>query len=169
MTTITLNSESVMAEGEVTILVTPSGCDESFVIFRDCNRIMDVSKAYVLSSIYNPSFVPDVVSTFKVGTGGTATIGGSDPKPVSGGMSDLYTPITPAGNYNETLPTPAVSLDGKTVTYSFSIADTELVGTDINEVAMFRQSGTIFNVKTFPSIAKTGGFSLTFLWTIRYK
>lgn len=168
MTNIVLTPDSILPYGELEILVTPTG-GKSLTIFRETNLIMDTGKAYVLSSIHSNTFTPDILATFKVGTGGTITPGGSDVKTPQPNMTDLYAPITPAGNYNSSLPSPAVSLDGKSVTFSFSIADAELTGQNINEAGMFHQSGALFNIKTFPSIAKSGGFSITFLWTVRYK
>lgn len=104
-----------------------------------------------------------------MGKGGTATLGGSDVKPVLGDATNLYVPHTQAGVYPNILGTPLVTTDGLEITYSFSIPDNALVGEYINEVALFKEDGSMFNMKTFPSILKVSGFSLVFVWRIRYK
>lgn len=60
------------------------------------------------------------------------------------------------------------SLAFKSVTYSFSISSSQLNGYNISEVGLFRESGGMFNIKTFPSIPKSSAFSIQFLWTIKY-
>lgn len=161
------SEDATGAEGALAIIIRPKGLDKDFKIFHEPNRIMDEAKAYMLAAIYNPGFVIDAVDNFKIGQGGTSTSGGVDTIPIPGDRSDLYTPYTTG--YSTAMPTPSVSVDGKAVTFTFSIPDTDMNGVYINEVAMFRNSGTIFNMKTFPSILKTSGFSLTFIWTIRHK
>lgn len=155
-------------ETEVSVeMVFPNG--RRLLVHRDKNRIMDASKAEILSSLYSASYAINRLTTFKVGSGGTSTVGGSDVKAVAGDRTALYTTINPAGNYTNTLSTPVVSTDGLEATYSFSIPDNALIGQYINEVALFKNNGVIFNMKTFPSILKVSGFSLAFTWKIRYK
>lgn len=161
-------SDDVTPEGILQIDIV-FGNRAPVTFFREIQRIMDESKAYVLRSVYDNAFTVDPLYSFKIGTGGTYTVGGTDVKPVTGDRTDLYTPITPSGNYPNILAAPTVSTDGKSVTYVFSISDTDLNGQVLNEVAMFRASANMFNMKTFPSITKTSGFSLNFTWTIRYK
>lgn len=161
------SEDTTGAQGSLEIIVNSKGLGQSFKIFQEENRIMDEAKAYMLGAIYNPAFVVDAIDNFKIGVGGTSTLGGTDTLPVPGDRVDLYDPYT--SGYSTAMPTPSTSIDGKTVTFTFSIADTDMNGVYINEVAMFRNSGTIFNMKTFPSILKTSGFSLTFIWTIRHK
>lgn len=60
------------------------------------------------------------------------------------------------------------SLAFKSVTYSFSVSSSQLNGYNISEVGLFRESGNMFNIKTFPSIPKSSAFSIQFLWTIKY-
>lgn len=60
------------------------------------------------------------------------------------------------------------SLAFKSVTYSFNISSSQLNGYNISEVGLFRESGNMFNIKTFPSIPKSSAFSIQFLWTIKY-
>lgn len=62
----------------------------------------------------------------------------------------------------------ARSLYSQVVKYSFSISPTELNGYNISEVAMFKESGLMFNIKTFASIPKSSSFSIQFIWTIKY-
>lgn len=152
--------------GHLKIMATPKGCPGGFCIFSGHNKIMDEAKAFVLSAIYDNAFVPDPISTFKVGNDGTITTNGNDPRVVTGDRTDLFDPI--ATGYTNVVSAPALSSGGRVATFSFSVLDTELNGEYINEVGMFRLGGTMFNMKTFPSILKTSGFSLTFIWTIRH-
>lgn len=153
--------------GELSIYVTPSKTGKPVLVFKELNKIMDEAKAYLLRALYDPAFVVEPISTFKVGSGGTVTPNGVDIKPIPGDRLDLFDPYTTG--YTNTVPAPSVSIDGKTITFNFSVPDTDLNGEYINEVAMFRAGDTIYNMKTFPSILKTSGFSLTFVWTIRHK
>lgn len=161
------SEETTGADGSLEIIVTPTGLGKDFKIFQEKNRIMDEAKAYMLAAIYDPGFVVDAVASFMIGQGGTSTAGGADVLPVPGDRTALYDPYT--SGYFTAMPAPSVSVDGKTVTFTFSITDTDMNGVYINEVAMFRNSGAMFNMKTFPSILKTSGFSLTFIWTVRHK
>lgn len=156
---------------EVTVsMVFPNG--KTIVWHRDKNRIMNDAKAEVLSSLYSNTYTQNRIVTFKVGSGGTNTVGGADVKPVLGTATDLYQPYdasNPTIGYPDVLSAPQVTTDGLEITYSFAIPDTGLVGQYINEVGMFKENGEIFNMKTFPSIFKVSGFSLVFTWKIRYK
>jgi len=154
-------------EGELQIYATSSKTNKPVLIFKDLNKIMDEAKAYLLRALYDPAFVVEPIASFKVGSGGTITPNGVDIKPIAGDRTGLFTPYTTG--YANTVPAPSVSTDGKVITFNFSIPDTDLNGEYINEVGMFRSGGTLYNMKTFPSILKTSGFSLTFVWTIRHK
>lgn len=169
MNTSTLTGrETAEIQGTLKVIATPVGATEGFVIVNQVeNKIMDEAKAFVLSAIYDPSFVPDPINYFMVGNEGTATPAGADPKPVGGDRTGLFGPIV--AGYTNTVSAPALSDGGKVATFSFSIPDTDLNGEYINEVGMFRDSDALFNMKTFSSILKTSGFSLTFIWTIRHK
>ncbi len=59
-------------------------------------------------------------------------------------------------------------LGAKSVIYSFNITSSQLNGYNISEVALFRESLDMFNIKTFASIPKSSAFSIQFLWTIKY-
>ena len=154
-------------EGELQIYATSIKTGKPLLVFKEINKIMDEAKAYLLRALYDPAFVVEPISTFKVGNGGTLTPSGVDVKPVPGDRVDLFTPYNTG--YTNTVPAPSISIDGKTVTFNYSVPDTDLNGQYINEVGMFRSGGTLYNMKTFPSILKTSGFSLTFVWTIRHK
>ena len=60
------------------------------------------------------------------------------------------------------------SLTSNEVTYSFGLSSSQLNGFNISEVALFKESGDMFNIKTFASLPKTSSFSIQFLWTIKY-
>lgn len=151
-------------------MVFPNG--KELVWFKGANRITDLSKAEVLSSLYSTSYVQRRLSSFKVGQGGTNTIAGNDVRPVLGTATELYDTHDPENTvlgYPNTLSTPQVTTDGLEIIYSFAIPDDGLVGQYISEVALFKDNGDMFNMKTFPSILKVSGFSLVFIWKIRYK
>jgi hypothetical protein len=130
-------------------------------VFTEENLITLIAKQKVLNSIYATSLVADPINVLKVGTGGTVDPGGLYPKTVLPSVTDLYTAlISVATSYVENLTVPSVTF----------IADLDQGsgnGSLITEAGLFKTSGSIFNIKTFPGIPKTSEFSLHFEWTIK--
>ena len=160
-------SSNLAIEGVLTVFLEAEDGTRIFLVGPKPkpNRIMSAAKAHLLSSLYDGSYVQRRILTFRVGNGGTVTPGGADPKAVTDDRTGLFAQhVDP---YTDTLTAPAVSVDGKAITYSFSIPSGELNGEIINEVGLFKSDSTMFNMKTFPSVTKTAGFSLNFFWTIR--
>lgn len=242
---VQLNDDFNM-EGKLSInLVHEDGQVENW-LEEDLNVITNLSKARLLAMIYdkNKSLVPDPILSFRVGDGGTldGTSGvggtpGSNPRPLTGAESSLFSELNtglyssttlfhnlenattadsgiwaPTTNYNINNKVSATSsslaglvfeasnggtsgptepewptvvggtvVDGditwvararslysQSVKYSFSVSPTQLNGYNISEVALYRESGDMFNIKTFASIPKSSSFSIQFIWTIRY-
>jgi hypothetical protein len=131
------------------------------VVLEKENLITLAAKLAILSSIFSSTSTPDPVATLRVGTGGTVDPEGLYPKAVSSTITGLYTPLTTAVvSYvlNSSVPS---------VTFIADLDQGSGNGSLITEAGLFKQSGTIFNIKTFPGIAKTSEFSLHFEWTIK--
>lgn len=130
-------------------------------IFYKENLIIRVAKLHLLSALYNPAFVQDRITTFKLGTGGAIDPEGLFPKPENAEQTDLIFPqISVATSYVE------YPLDVK-VTYLADLDQSEGNGLKITEAGLFKESGAIFNVKNFPAVPKTSEFGLHFEWSIK--
>jgi hypothetical protein len=139
--------------------VFPDGTKEE--IFLKKNLIIRLAKLHLLSALYNPSFVQDRITTFKLGTGGAIDPEGLFPKPENAEQTDLITPqISVQTSYVE------YPLDVK-VTYLADLDQSEGNGLKITEAGLFKASGAIFNVKNFPAVPKTSEFGLHFEWSIK--
>lgn len=126
------------------------------------NLITLAARQSVLSMLYLSGRTSDPISTLQVGTGGTIDPAGLYPNAVAKGMTALYNSVyTTSASYstNTTLPT---------VTFIADVPDTDLNGLQINEAGLFTVSGSMFNIKTFPSIPKTGDFGIHIEWTIDF-
>jgi hypothetical protein len=126
------------------------------------NLITLAARQTVLSMLYMTGRTSDPISTLQVGTGGTIDPQGLFPKPVTKSLTALYNSVyTTAASYtaNTSLPT---------ITFIADIPDTALVGSQINEAGLFTVAGNMFNIKTFPSIPKTGDFGIHIEWTIDF-
>jgi len=130
-------------------------------VFTEENLITLIAKQRVLASVYQSTLVADPVIQLKVGIGGTVDPGGLYPKNLLPTIQDLFTPLmTVTTSYVEDLTVPSVTF----------IADLDQGSGNnqlITEAGLFKQSGLIFNIKTFPGIPKTSEFSLHFEWTIK--
>ena len=139
--------------------VFPDGTREE--IFYMKNLIIRVAKLHLLSALYDPAFVQDRITTFKLGTGGAIDPEGLFPKPENAEQPDLITPqISVQTSYVE------YPLDVK-VTYLADLDQSEGNGLKITEAGLFKASGKIFNVKNFPAVPKTSEFGLHFEWSIK--
>lgn len=139
--------------------VFPDGSKE--IVFEEENLIMLPSKQYMLSTCYLSSGTFDPVNTLRVGTGGTVDPKGLYPKSVTQTLNTLFNPLLSVPvSYTVNHAIPSVTF----------IADLDQgMGNDqlITEAGLFREQGSMFNIKTFPGIPKTSEFSLHFEWTIK--
>ena len=129
-------------------------CDEK-------NIVVLTAKQALLSYIYTSGQTSDPINSLHVGTGGSIDPQGYYPKPVSQNMTQLYNELTQ-------IPT-TYSIDNTVPSVTF-IADVDqgtAIGAQINEAGLFKTSGLMFNIKTFPAINKTAEFSVHFEWTIK--
>lgn len=131
------------------------------LVFEEKNLITLASKVAILIPIYSTVTLTDPVITLKVGTGGTVDPEGFYPKSVSPSATDLYSPLTSITTLfvlNAAVPS---------VTFIADLDQGSGNGFLITEAGLFKTSGNIFNIKTFPGIPKTSEFSLHFEWTIK--
>lgn len=133
----------------------------------DPNVITKASKKHHLSFLTDRNAVPDILSSFKVGTGGTIDAGGLRPIKPDPSRNNLYAPITVNHSDIVIVPSPDTS-DSVYLTVTFSLNQDEGNEKGINEVALFKESGDMFNIKTFRSVPKSESFSLVFEWKIIY-
>lgn len=129
--------------------------------FEDDNVITLPSKQVILSSVYASSLTPDPVSTLKVGIGGTIDPEGLYPRPVTQNLTGLYnvlTTLTTTHTIDSTVPS---------VTYLADLDNSTGAGQKISEAGLFKSSGLMFNIKTFPAIPKTSEFGVHFEWVIK--
>lgn len=142
--------------------VFPDGSSEK-IFSEEKNLITNDAKHDILEFLVTPGKVSDVINLFKVGVGGTYDVEGQYPRVLTGTETDLFSPIFGSNNlaweFDET---------GTRLVFSFDVLDSEGVGQLISEVGLFKESGEMFNIKTFPSISKGSGFSLRFQWVIKY-
>jgi hypothetical protein len=128
--------------------------------YQDENIIVLTAKQVLLSGLYLTGQTSDPVSTLWVGTGGTVDPGGQFPKPVSQNQASLFTPlisVSTSYTVDNTMPS---------VTFIADLDQSTANGSLITEAGLFKKSGAIFNIKTFPGIPKTAEFSVHFEWEI---
>lgn len=155
-----IKSHWEFVEGEIGAWkVFPDGTREQIFYYK--NLIIRLAKLQLLSALYDPAFVQDRITTFKLGIGGAIDPEGLFPKPENSEQTDLITPqISVATSYVE------YPLDVK-VTYLADLDQSEGNGLKITEAGLFKASGNIFNVKNFPAVPKTSEFGLHFEWSIK--
>lgn len=171
MTTKTTTS-GLDAIGTVSVYLKPVGSDVSFCIFsEELNKITNKARAHLLRlATDNPAVLsPNPITNYRVGSGGVAVT-------ATGAETALYSEITPAGNYDNTLIDKALTDSDRVAIYSFELAPSECNGLSISEVGLFANNywlgsapnGKMFNIKTFPEVVKTSAFSLAFVWRINF-
>lgn len=157
-----MNTESgwEIVEGELGCWkIFPNGDKQE--VFVKKNLIIRLAKLQLLSALYDPEFVQDRVTTFKLGIGGAIDPLGQFPKPENGEQLDLITPqVSVSTSYV------AYPLEVK-VTYLADLDQSQGNGLSITEAGLFKASGAIFNVKNFPAVPKTSEFGLHFEWSIK--
>jgi len=148
----------------------PSGQLKISLVYKDKvvsyydkpNLVTLAARQTVLSMMYLAGRTSDPITTLQVGTGGTIDPLGLFPKPLTKGLTSLYNSVyttTVSYTTDSSLPT---------VTFIANVPDTDLIGVSINEAGLFTTAGNMFNVKTFPSISKTGDFGIHIEWTIDF-
>lgn len=128
--------------------------------WQEENLIVLSAKQALLSGLYLPNLVSDPVNKLWVGTGGTIDPAGQFPKPVPTNATGLFTPLA---NVNTSY---TVDNTMPSVTFIADVDQGTANGALITEAGLFKASGLIFNLKTFPGIPKTSEFSVHFEWTI---
>lgn len=136
-------------------------------LVEEKNLIVRAAKREHLSFLYDPNAKVNRIDSFKIGNGGTYDTLGRKPKRPDPNLNDLYSPIT---TYNRNLSiTPSALTDAQDfITVDFVLGPAEANGENISEVGLFKESGDMFNIKTFRSVPKVDSFSLQFWWRILY-
>jgi hypothetical protein len=138
------------------------------LIYKESNLITLATRQLFLSYVYQyPGITSDPVTGLKVGTGGTIDPQGLFPKQEDPSWTALNTTITTIGTGGLLTVSNAVDNTVPQVTFLCDLDQGTANGNLITEAGLFRASGNIFNVKTFPGIPKTSEFSLHFSWTIK--
>lgn len=155
-----LKSTTKALEGVLLIQKVYADGSKSTVMEEE-NLITLIAKQQLLNSLYMAAFTSDPITRLRVGTGGSVDPEGLYPKAVSSSVTALYnqlTSVTCSYTVNNSVPS---------VTFIADLSQGEGNGSLITEAGLFKQSGAIFNIKTFPGIPKTSEFSLHFEWTIK--
>jgi hypothetical protein len=136
--------------------------DKVVPFYEKQNLITLSARQNVLAMLYQAGRTSDPITTLQVGTGGTIDPNGLYPQPVSKALTGLYNSVF------STSVSYSVDNTAPTVTFIADVPDVSLVGLQINEAGLFTAAGTMFNIKTFPSIPKTGDFGIHIQWTIDF-
>lgn len=164
---IKLTEPTQIAEGFLTIDKIYLDGRRERILDNDPNAIMRAAKREHLTFLYDVDARPNIISSFKIGSGGTYDAAGRKPIRVDNLRNDLYNPIT---TYNRNLNiTPSTSADSQDfLTVDFVLGPDEANDQFISEVGLFKESGDMFNLKTFRAVPKVDSFSLQFWWRILY-
>lgn len=163
-----------VAKGYLSIYKEFEGGGREAVIEDDPNVIMYAARRHHLAFLYDTGVAQDLLRSFKVGSGGAIgsdTGGNTNIKVIAPDPSrnDLYKPIDLVNKEIEIVPSdPIAKPDEVSLLIRFTLSQDEANGLFINECGLFKDSGSIFNHKTFVSIPKNESFSLVFEWAIRY-
>tara|TARA_R110002073_G_scaffold174482_3_gene331690 strand:- start:1106 stop:1603 length:498 start_codon:yes stop_codon:yes gene_type:complete len=157
-----------VASGYLTVTKKYSDGAEEIVVDNEKNAITMSSRRYHLSFLHKQSAVIDLLSSFKIGIGGTVDPDGKLPIVPDPTLNDLYSPI-PLANDSITIIESSPTDDSEVyIEVIFTIAQDEANGLRIDECGVFKERGDMFNIKTFRAIEKTESFSLVFNWRILY-
>ena len=134
--------------------------DREEVVVDEKNVLTLQGKLRLLETLYLGSSNP-VITSLRVGTGGTIDPEGRFPKPVDSSLTTLFSQtasVSVTYSLDESYPS---------VTYIADIDPTLCNGSLLSEAGLFFADDVMFNIKTFPGIPKTVDFSVHFEWTIR--
>ena len=150
------------------------GTHKEFVLKDDPNTITMDSRRVHLQYLYDHANAPvDQLATFQIGSGGAIgddTQGNNNvivipPDPT---RSELYSQIALPEDSITILPSDANDNSRVYLQIIFSVSQDRANGNKINECGLFKESGLMFNHKTFSSIEKSEAFSLVFDWKLVY-
>lgn len=162
------------AKGYLTVYKEFSDGSRELVLDNDPNVITYNARRLHLAFLHDPTSARDMLSTFKVGSGGAIgsdTGGNTNLKIIAPDPSrnDLYTPIQLVTKEIQMIPSDPLSNPNEVyLQILFTLSQDEANGLSINECGLFKEGGDMFNHKTFNSIPKNESFSLIFDWKIRY-
>lgn len=163
-----------VAKGYLSIYKEFEDGSREAVIEDDPNVITYDSRRLHLKALYQADAPIDLISSFKVGSGGSIgsdTGGNTNIKVLSPDPSrnDLFKPISLTNKEIQLVPSDEILLPKEVyLQVLFTLSQDEGNGLFINECGLFKDSGDMFNHKTFTPVPKNESFSLVFDWKIRY-
>lgn len=160
--------KDTVANGYLTVTKKYNDGREEIVLDNEKNAITMESRRHHLSFLHDTSAVIDILSTFKVGIGGTVDPEGKLPIVPDPTRNDLYSPLTLFNDSISVLTSDSSDNSQVYIEVIFTVAQDEANGFRIDECGIFKERGDMFNIKTFRAIEKTESFSLVFNWRILY-
>lgn len=167
---MTAFSDRFDMDGSLKIYIQPKGTPDKILFFSGKNRITNKAREHLLRLVVEaPSVLaPNPITGFKIGNGGV----GQAP---NGTETTLFSEIDPTGNY-PTLVSYTLIDNNMVAEYTFELTTDDANGYNISEVGLFADNpwmgdganGNMFNIKTFPELAKTASFSVSFVWRINF-
>ncbi len=160
--------------GYLTVYKKYSNGREEYVLKDDPNTITLASRRIHLKYLYDYDNAPkDEIASFKVGNGGAVgddSQGNNNVKVITPDptRNDLYNPISLVNKDIRMTPSDPTDQTQVYLQIEFTLSQDEANGLQINECGLFKNSGNMFNHKTFANIEKSEAFSLVFDWKIRY-
>lgn len=159
-------NDSFDMDGILEIYLIPAGTEKRILFYRGKNLIMNNARAHTLSMATESLHSVNPITGFELGSGTT---------PPTGIETHLTTAIDPA-NYPSATFTPSVDYSSMVTTYTISLATTDANGYNLSEIGLFADNywledsarGKMFNMKVFPTIAKTSSYSVVFVWKINF-
>ena len=134
--------------------------DKEVTLVDELNVLTLQGKTRLLETLYVGGSNP-VITSLRVGNGGTVDPEGRFPKPVDSSLTGLFNQIA-------SVPvTYSIDASYPSITYIADIDPTLCNGSLISEAGLFFADDMMFNIKAFPGIPKTVDFSVHFEWTIR--
>lgn len=162
-----------VAQGYLSVYKEFEDGTREMVVDNDPNVITYAARRHHLAFLHDASTPRDLLTSFKVGSGGAIgsdTGGNTNIKVIapSPKRNNLYTPINLVNKEIQIVTSDPLA-DEVYIQILFTLSQDEANGLFINECGLFKDSGDMFNHKTFASIPKSESFSLIFDWKIRYR
>lgn len=170
----TINLVDSVAKGYLTVYKEYADGSREMVLDNDPNVITYDARRLHLKAIYQKDAPIDILTSFKVGSGGSigSDTGGNTNIKINApdpSRNDLFIPISLSNKEIQLVPSSSATNPKEVyLQVLFTLSQDEANGLQINECGLFKESGNMFNHKTFTPIPKNESFSLVFDWKIRY-
>lgn len=167
-------TETAELNGYLTVYKDFGNGEREYVIKDDPNVITYASRRLHLQYLWNyDTAAKDEIVSFKVGNGGAvgdSSQGNNNVKVITPDptRNDLFSPINLPNNDITITPSDPADNTQVFLQVEFTLSQDEANGLQVNECGLFKNSGNMFNHKTFINIEKSEAFSLVFEWKLRY-